>query len=169
VFIYGESEFTIMRTPAWLIDRALVIIALFLVLIIATTTVWALLFRESPDREEPVTASEAAADGVVEQTFAGIGRLRAILQKEPGKDGATVIIRVVFPYNAADRAFTEELVKNTGDFRETITAYFAGLTVSNPKLRDEAAIKADLLERFNLRLRLGKIDRLFFSEFLIIE
>jgi flagellar basal body-associated protein FliL len=158
-----------MRTPIRLIDRALVVIILFLVFIIAATTVWVLLFRESPDREEPAAASKTAADGVVEQTFAGIGRLRAVLKKEPGKDGATVIIRVVFPYYAVDRAFTEELVKNTGDFRETITAYFAGLTVSDPKLRDEAAIKADLLERFNLRLRLGKIDRLFFSEFLIIE
>jgi flagellar basal body-associated protein FliL len=169
VFIYGELELTVMRTPVGLIDRALVIIILFLVFVIAVTTVWALLFRDSPDHREPAAVSETAVNGVVEQTFAGIGRLRAVLQKEPGKNGATVIVRVVFPYNAADRAFTEELVKNTGDFRETITAYFAGLTVSDPKLHDEAAIKTDLLERFNLRLRLGKIDRLFFSEFLIIE
>jgi flagellar basal body-associated protein FliL len=160
----------VMPTPIRFIDKALVIIVLFLVFIIAATTAWALLFREDPDRGETNETSETAANrGVVEQNFAGIGRLRAVLKKEQDKDGATVIIRVVFPYNAADRAFTEELVKNTGDFREMIAAYFAGLAASDPRLRDEAVIKTELLERLNARLRLGKIDRLFFSEFLIIE
>ncbi|MDR0638355.1 MAG: hypothetical protein LBG27_05560 [Spirochaetaceae bacterium] len=159
-----------MRTPIRFIDKALVIIVLFLVFIIAATTVWALLFRENPDGRTTVAASETAANReVVEQNFAGIGRVRTVLQKEQGKDGATVIIRVVFPYNAADRAFTEELVKNTGMFRETITTYFAGMAASDPRLHNEAVIKMELLERFNTRLRLGKIDRLFFSEFLIIE
>jgi flagellar basal body-associated protein FliL len=157
-----------MRTPFRLIDKALVIIVLFLAGIIAATT--ALVFREAPDRGGTVAATGPAANpGIAGQNFAGIGRLRAVLQKEQDKDGATVIIRVVFPYNAADRAFTEELVKNTGMFREMITAYFAGLAASDPKLRDEEAIKRELLERFNTRLRLGKIDRLFLSEFLIIE
>ncbi|MDR1470557.1 MAG: hypothetical protein LBT00_14850 [Spirochaetaceae bacterium] len=159
-----------MRRPIRLIDKALVIVVLFLVFIIAATTVWALLFRENPGRGETIAAGETAADrGVVEQNFAGIGRLRAVLKKEQGKEGATVIIRVVFPYNAADRTFTEELVKNTGVFREMITAYFVEMAASDPRLRDEAVIKTELLERFNTRLRLGKIDRLFFSEFLIIE
>jgi flagellar basal body-associated protein FliL len=161
---------SVMRMPIRLIDKALVIIVLFLVFIIAATTAWALLFREAPNRGGTSAASEPAVNPeVVEQNFAGIGRLRTVLQKEPGKDGATVIIRVVFPYNAADRTFTEELVKNTGAFREMITAYFADFAASDPRLRDEAVIKTELLERFNARLRLGKIDRLFFSEFLIIE
>jgi flagellar basal body-associated protein FliL len=160
----------VMRTPARLIDKALVIILLFLVFVVAVTTVWALWFREEPEQGETVAVRETAANpGVVEQNFAGIGRLRTVLQKEQEKDGATMIIRVVFPYNAADRTFTEELVKNTGNFREMITAYFADMKASDPRLRDEAAIKTELLERLNARLRLGKIDRLFFSEFLIIE
>jgi flagellar basal body-associated protein FliL len=159
----------VMPAPIRFIDKVLVIVVLFLVVIIATTTVWALVFREAQGRGEPAGVSETAASGMVEQNFAGIGRLRAVLQKEQGTDGATVIIRVVFPYNAADRAFTEELVKNTGSFREMITAYFADMAASDPRLRDEATIKTELLERLNRRLHLGKIDRLFFSEFLIIE
>jgi flagellar basal body-associated protein FliL len=43
------------------------------------------------------------------------------------------------------------------------------MTASDPRLRDEGAMKAELLGRFNARLRLGKIKELFFSEFLIIE
>ena len=163
-------EYSVMHTPVRLVDKALVIVVVFLVLVIAATTVWALLFREEPGRGETVAGSENAATGeIVEQNFAGIGRLRAVLQKDQGKDGATVIIRVVFPYNAADRTFTEELVKNTGAFREAITVYFANMAASDPRIHDEEAIKTELLERFNTRLRLGKIDRLFFSEFLIIE
>lgn len=159
-----------MRPFARLVDKALVIIVVFLVFIIAATTVWALLFRDDPDDGKTAAASGAGENRrAVEQNFAGIGRLRAVLQKDRGKDGATVIIRVVFPYNVADRAFTEELVKNTGAFREAITAYFAGLAASDPRLHDEEAIKTELIERLNTRLRLGKIDRLFFSEFLVIE
>jgi flagellar basal body-associated protein FliL len=152
-----------------LIDKALITIIVFLVFIIAATTVWALMFRDRPEEERTEVSREAAGGEAEEHTFAGIGRLRAVLKKEPDKDGATVIIRVVFPYNAADAAFTEELVRNIGWFRETMSAYFAGMTGADPRLRDEAVIKAELLDQFNTRLRLGKIDQLYFSEFLLIE
>jgi flagellar basal body-associated protein FliL len=153
-----------------LIDRALIIVTAFLVCVIAATTVWALVFRDRP--ETKAEAADPAPDGggvTLEQNFAGIGRQRAVLRGERNQEGATVIIRAVFPYNAADSAFSEELVRNTGFFRETITGYFADMTASDPRLRDETTIKQELLDLFNARLRLGKIDRLFLSEFFIIN
>jgi flagellar basal body-associated protein FliL len=152
-----------MVAPARLIERTLVVVLVFLVVIIAVAT---LVFRggrevaAEPDAVEPVA---------VAASFTGIGRLRAVMKAERGGDGPTVIVTVVFPYNAADTAFTEELEKNIGFFREAIGAYFAAMTAADPRLHDEAVMKAELLDRFNARLRLGTLDRLFFSEFLIID
>jgi flagellar basal body-associated protein FliL len=153
-----------MSAPTRLIEKALVAILVFLVFIIAATTVF--VFRAG---HEEVATDAAVASGPAEQSFTGIGRLRAVLKGERGGDGPTVIVRVVFPYNAADTVFTEELAKNIGFFRETMSAYFSTMTAADPRLHDETMMKAELLERFNSRLRLGIIDRLFFSEFLIID
>jgi flagellar basal body-associated protein FliL len=159
-----------MSRPIRLIEKALVAIIVFLVFIIVATTVWALVFRNGSGHGEMLPADNVSSDGeVAEQNFTGIGRLRSVLKGEQGRDGPTVIIRVVFPYNAADTAFTEELAEHIGFFRETVGAYFSTITASDPKLHDETTIKADLLNRFNAGLRLGKIERLFFSEFLIID
>jgi flagellar basal body-associated protein FliL len=156
-----------MFTPTRLVEKALIAVIVFLVFIIAVTTVWALASRGG--RGEVPVNNAVASGAPVEQSFTGIGRQRTVLRGERDGNGSTVIIRVVFPYDAADTAFTEELARNIGAFRETISAYFAAMTVADPRLRDEAAMKAELLDRFNMRLRLGKIDRLFFSEFLIID
>jgi flagellar basal body-associated protein FliL len=153
-----------MPAPIRLIDKVLITIIVFLVLIIVLTTVWVQGFRKHASQAETVAGAEA-----VEQSFSGIGRLRVVPGGDRGKDGPTVIIRVVFPYNAADPIFTEELVKNTGNFRKIIDTYFTDMAAGDPRLHDETTIKSELLDDFNQILRLGKIDRLFFSEFLIID
>jgi flagellar basal body-associated protein FliL len=158
-----------MSTPTRLIEKALIVVIVFLVLVIAVTTVWVLMSRDRDVGEG--TAGSAVVNGgeATEQSFTGIGRLRAVLKEERGGGGSTVIIRVVFPYDAADTVFIEELARNIGFFRETISAYFAAMTAADPRLHDEAVMKAELLDRFNTRLRLGTIDQLFFSEFLIVD
>jgi flagellar basal body-associated protein FliL len=152
--------------PIRLVEKALIAVIVFLVFVITVTTVW--VFRE---RDEEAAAGVAVLGGdAAEQSFTAIGRQRAVLREVPGEDRPpTVIVRVVFPYNAADTVFTEELARNIGFFRETLAAYFAAMTMADPKLHDETAMKTELLDLFNARLRLGKIDRLFFSEFLIID
>jgi flagellar basal body-associated protein FliL len=162
-----------------LVDKALTIIVVFLVCVIGVTTTWALAFRDRTEERGAEAGARPESDAVrgdagrgaavVEQSFGGIGRLRATLKGTAGREGPTVIIRAVFSYNAADTAFSEELVKNTGNFRQTITAYFAQMTADDPRLHDEAALKSDLLDRFNARLRLGSVNRLFFSEFWIVD
>lgn len=156
-----------MSAPSRLIEKVLIVVIVFLVFVIAVTTVWAVVSRDGGGRED--VAERVAGGGAAEQSFTGIRRQRTVLKGERGETGATVIVWVVFPYDAADRAFTEELAGNIGFFRETVSAYFAAMTASDPRLRDEGAMKAELLGRFNARLRLGKIKELFFSEFLIIE
>jgi flagellar basal body-associated protein FliL len=154
-----------MSAPFRLVEKALIVVIVFLVFVITVTTVWVL--GPQGGREDAAERDVVVSGGGAEQSFTGIRRQRAVLKGEQG--GATVIVWVVFPYDAADRAFTEELAGNIGFFRETVSAYFEAMTVSDPRLHDEAVMKEELLSRFNARLRLGKIERLFFSEFLIID
>jgi flagellar basal body-associated protein FliL len=80
-----------------------------------------------------------------------------------------VILSITFPLSAGDRTFTEELAAHTGDFREMAAAYFASLTQEELEMPDEEKAKAALLDLFNSMLRLGKIEVLYFSDFMIID
>jgi len=98
--------------------------------------------------------------------FSGIGRLRIPLAGEPS---ATVIIAISFPYPADDRAFAEELASRIGDFRSIATEYFAVLSPENAALLNEETAKAEILGRYNALLRLGKIQTLYFGDFMVVD
>lgn len=104
-----------------------------------------------------------AAGEAVEAVYSGLGRLRI------PAGNATVILSVTFPYFPGDMAFTEELVARTPALRETAAAYFSSLAPGELENSGEEKIKAELLDRFNRTLRLGKIRTLYFSDFLVLE
>ena len=99
------------------------------------------------------------------QTFTGIGRIRiSTADPQPGM----VILFVSFIYYPDDKVFSEELVFKIRDFREIITNYIGSFTVEDLQKQEEENIKHELLRRFNAVLRLGQIETLYFSDFLII-
>jgi len=99
------------------------------------------------------------------QTFTGIGRLRvSTADPQPG----TVILFVSFVYYPEDKAFSEELALRIRDFRDIITNYIGSFAIIELQKQSEESIKTELLRQFNAILRLGKIEGLFFSEFMII-
>jgi flagellar basal body-associated protein FliL len=99
------------------------------------------------------------------QTFTGIGRIRiSTADPQPGM----VIIFVSFIYYPEDKVFSEELVLKIRDFREIITDYISSFTVEDLQNQEEENIKLELLKRFNALLRLGQIETLYFSDFMII-
>jgi hypothetical protein len=145
--------------------------------VIATGTVWALVLKP---KTVPLSEFQGGIDEVEVETtpeqrvFTGIGRLRARLaapsQKGvPEGGGAAVVVTIGFPYDSSDRAFLEELSMNARKFRSITTAYFNSIPADSLLLSDEAALKGALLSRYNDTLYLGKIETLFFSEFIIID
>lgn len=98
--------------------------------------------------------------------FTGLGKIRA-RSSEP--DAALLIISPVFPYNAADKAFAEELSAETAQFRDITRALILEYSTEQLLQSGENLIKDELLRRFNTRLRLGHIEQLFFTEYMIIE
>jgi flagellar basal body-associated protein FliL len=136
-----------------------------LALILLAGTLYALLFR--PGRTEP----QKQQSGLVQPSpdrgvFTGIGRLRAATA---GPHPATIILSVTFPYPPNDKPFMEELASQTVNFRNAAHEYFASLSTEELRNKDEASIKAEILRRYNSLLRLGRIETLYFNEYLVIE
>jgi flagellar basal body-associated protein FliL len=121
------------------------------------------LFRVGSGGEVQIgqdTASEAL------NVFSGIGRLRIPLE---GDEASTLVVSISFPYPAEDRPFAEELASHIGDFRSIATLYFGSLPPEKAVRLDENVAKTEILERFNKLLRLGKIETLFFGDYMVVK
>jgi flagellar basal body-associated protein FliL len=108
------------------------------------------------------TLSEVFNDDI--RVFSGIGRLRI-----PLSNSSILILSIAFPYNASDITFTEELATKIGNFKEIANEYFSSLPAERIIQIDEEAAKTEILRRYNVILRLGKIDALYFSDMMIID
>jgi flagellar basal body-associated protein FliL len=111
-----------------------------------------------------------AAAGTTSE-FSGIGRLRISINDQAVSEqtSAAVILSISFPYPVDDRPFTEELASRIGEFRSIAAGYFASLPREKILELDEETAKHEILRDYNALLRLGKIETLYFSDFMIIE
>jgi flagellar basal body-associated protein FliL len=149
-----------------LLSRILLILALALALFIVAGTVYALVLRpESAPAPQPVAGltPPVSRDAAV---FTGLGRLRC---PTAGPKPGLVILQASFPYFPGDRPFSEELVSRLREFRSLTAAYFAALKAEDLYRKGEAEVKAELLARYNALLRLGRIQTLYFNEYMVME
>jgi flagellar protein FliL len=158
--------------------RILIVIVIILGAVIAGGTVIALAGR----RSAPTVAAEGttgitgdldarrssqdAAGGRSAAYFTGVGRIRAATTDARP---ATVIVSIAFPYDKNDTAFSEELAARTRDFRQLAVELFSSYTGAQLRKLGEAELKTELLRRYNAQLRLGKIDTVYFNDYLIVE
>jgi flagellar basal body-associated protein FliL len=162
----------------------LLIVAVFLVFIIASGTIWACSHEQSSQgaggrgasggtasisgkrlfsAKKDVAAIEASADAAL---FSDIGVLRA---STADKNGAVIIVQPYFPYPSDDIAFREELVKKTRTIRSFMLDWFSTRTVAEIKSLGETEVKQALLDGVNGLLVLGKLDTVWFSEFMVLD
>ena len=126
-------------------------------------TIYGVFLHINVENHSEVIVSLKVQEG---QTFTGIGRLRISTSDEnPGM----VILFVSFLFDPDDKAFSEELALRVKEFRQVIMDYLGSFSVSELQMLSEDSIKTELLHRFNAILRLGQIDALYFSDFMIIN
>lgn len=160
-----KEERTARRGMA--VYRILLVIAAALALILLAGTLYALVFHSGRTETSRLTRESASAQSIAEDgIFTGIGRLRAVTA---GPEPVTVILSIVFPYPPNDKLFAEELASQIANLRNTTHEYFASISAEELLRKDDAAIKAEILRRYNLLLRLGQIETLYFNEYLVIE
>ena len=140
----------------------IIILVLLGVLILAGTT-YGLLSRTKFQNHSVNTVVNGTGEG---QTFKGIGMLR-IPTSDPNPGIA--IIYVSFVYYPEDKAFSEELAFRVKDFRQIIAEYISSFSVAELQMLDEDNIKRELLRRINTILRLGQIEVLYFTDFMVLE
>ncbi|MDR0389860.1 MAG: flagellar basal body-associated FliL family protein [Spirochaetaceae bacterium] len=168
------------------LSRFLAGIVLVLVLCLAAGTLYALFFKRDaagtgglpagaplegppPENAAPDTASLTEVDGQErewKEMFIGIDRIRAATA---APDSAAVILTITFPYHAGDKAFAEELSLRVPDFRAIALEYFSSFPKEELRQKNEQAIKTEMLRRFNAVLRLGRIETLYFSDYMIVD
>jgi flagellar basal body-associated protein FliL len=167
-----------IKTPTaiTIVYRLLLVLLVFLVIILLGVTVYAFFFRdEDAAFKAPSSPSSAlnAAPASEAHIFTGIGRLRLLTADESVANlpeaPIMVIITVSFPYTPEDLAFSEELAARVRDFRTLTESYFGSIKAADLRNMREDQIKADLLERYNSVLRLGKIGTLYFRDFMFLD
>lgn len=158
-------------------SRILVLVAAFLVLCIASGTLWAFLYGSTPQtgkrqslfdkgirnpaRAEVITTDSEESTAV----FGEIGLLRAVTADiEP----ATVVISVFLPYSSEDSAFQEELVQKTRVIRKSILAWFKARSLSSIVELGESGVKTELLREINSNLVLGQVRIIYFDEYMVL-
>jgi flagellar basal body-associated protein FliL len=144
-------------------------IAAVLVLVLLAGTLYAFIFPSDRTAQDPETGFPQSSAGGFQapgNIFTAIGQIRS---STTGPNPSTVIFSVTFPYSADDKPFMEELNSQIVNFRNTTYEYFASLSTEELRQKDEPAIKTEILYRYNLLLRLGRIETLYFNEFLVIE
>ncbi|WP_052296316.1 flagellar basal body-associated FliL family protein [Gracilinema caldarium] len=145
--------------------RILLGIILIMVAVLIIGTLFGLT-KGSVNRQFSQAVETNQNDVIEESYFTGLGRIRA---QTAAPKQATVLVTIIFPYNKQDIAFTEELSSHIPQFKEITIAYFASQSAECLKKLGESAIKDELLLRFNKQLRLGKIETLFFNDYLVID
>jgi flagellar basal body-associated protein FliL len=149
-----------------LVYRWLLIFLAFLALVFIVGTVYGVFFRNAPPKNDQITREIHSGDGNV---FTGIGRLR-IPAKSSVQDiqQGMVIIFVSFVYYPEDRTFSEELALRVGEFREIVMDYIGSFPAAELQNLSEESMKAELLRRFNAILRLGQLETMYFSDFMVV-
>ena len=142
--------------------RGLIIFLVLLGVLLIGGTVYGLFFRPTPPGQDQVAVQNNHAGG---QTFTGIGQIRvSTADPQPG----VVILFVSFVYNPEDRAFSEELALRVRNFREIIVDYIGSFSTTELQSLNEESLKSELLRRFNAILRLGQLETIYFSDFMIL-
>ena len=148
--------------------RGLLCILVMLGLVLITGAIYGVFFHGIPPGHKQIAVLHKG-QSEQGQTFTGIGRIRVSTTSSQPEMAGMVILFVTFTYYPDDKAFSEELALRVGEFREIIVDYIGSIPVPELQKKGEESIKIELLRRFNTILRLGQIERLNFSDFMIVE
>lgn len=150
---------------------SIILLALFALLLFMTITAFISVKIKSKknlqNSKSSFEVSESKDDTL--KVFAGLGRIRCSLKPEGDTDiRCPVIISPWFNYDKNDIQFYEELSKKAPLFKSLISSYFANGTKTHFQKIGEEQVKKEILSILNEHLVLGKIDELFFSEYIFL-
>jgi flagellar FliL protein len=142
-----------------IVQRILISVLILIILLILTGTIYAFISNtEETQADNKIFTSKGI--------FTGIGRIRA---KSAKPQSAAVMITIAFPYDTEDISFSEELASKVAQFRSETNLYFQAYTTDELRLKTDEEIQIELLAIYNALLRLGSIDTLYITDYIVID
>jgi flagellar basal body-associated protein FliL len=148
-----------------ILQRILAGVLILVTLVIVIGTIYAFISKSANTEVEENSAQQAKTLSG-NKIFTGIGRIRT---KSAGTESSAVLITIAFPYNPEDAAFSEELASKVAQFRSETTQYFETFNTEELRLKTDETLQRELLARYNAQLRLGFIEALYITDYMIVE
>ncbi len=159
-------------------EYVLTIILIGLIVFIAAGTLYAFAVKKSgighqyrkadPTPKQVINSSIKANSRV--NAFNELGQIRTIT-KSPDDEhtGTLVVVTPWFSYNANDTILLEELSQKAQQEKAIIINYFGQNTKAELLQKGEDAVKEEIKNTLNEQLVLGKIQKVFFKEYIFFE
>lgn len=156
-------------------DKALPLIVIGIAGLIFLGTIIALIAGKRPGlayrKSDPVNAEQIKGSGPEQMQFKEFGTLRTRLLPEEGSKeaGSVLLVTPWLSYDTTDSAFYEELVSKKNMFSSYILEFFSDKSKNALLSIGEKEIKRLLLERFNSQLTLGKLNAIYFDDYIFLD
>ena len=144
----------------------LIALVVSIVVLSAVLLVSGALKKPSGAPAQPAPVNVAQPDDYDFSVFDGIGTLRlSTCDEEP----VPIVLSIYFYYPSSDSSYYEELCTKTRTLKAAVAGYFSAQTMEQLRKKGESTVKTQLKSLLNKELVLGKIDELYFGEYLFFD
>lgn len=156
-------------------NKLLPLIAVGIAGLIILGTIAALIAGKRPGiayrKSDPSSAERIKGSGPERMQFKEFGTLRTRLLPEEGSKeaGSVLLVTPWLSYDSDDSAFYEELVSKKNMFSSYILEFFSAKSKNELLSIGEKEVKRQLLERFNGQLTLGKLEAIYFDDYIFLD
>lgn len=151
-----------------------IIIGLLIVLIIGTITGLANKRNSEPEvllqQGKAVNLSKPANTDIV--SYYEIGNIRIITpseEPENEQEGCVLVVNPWLSYAEGDTVFYEEIARKRGVIKGICTTYFSERSKNHLLSITETKVEQELIELINAQLSLGKVQDVYFTDYIFLE
>ncbi|MBO7122105.1 MAG: hypothetical protein J6V90_02340 [Treponema sp.] len=156
-------------------NKLLPLLAASIAALILLVTIIALIAGKRPGiayrKSDPHSAEQIKGASQEQMQFKEFGTLRTRLLPDEGSKeaGSVLLVTPWLSYQNDDSAFYEELLSKKNMFASYILEFFSTKTKNALLSAGEKEIKRILLERLNSQLSLGKVDAIYFDDYIFLD
>lgn len=151
-----------------------IIIGLLIVLIIGTITGLANKRNSEPEvllqQGKAVNLSKPANTDIV--SYYEIGNIRIVTpseEPENEQEGCILVVNPWLSYAEGDTVFYEEIARKRGVIKGICTTYFSERSKNHLLSITEKKVEQELIELINAQLSLGKVQDVYFTDYIFLE
>ena len=157
-----------------ILNKVLIAIIIFLVIVIAMGTIFGLLNRKNQTPE--ILISQGKAESLMapadtnDVTYYELGTLRISTASDKSEEnGGVLVLSPWLAYPAGDTVLFEEISRKSGSIKGIFQAYFSARTKNQLLTETEEHIESIIKDEINADLALGKISDIYFTDYLFLE